>query len=512
MSQKSLNSAYPFPQSGWKLPLAVWCLCWSIACAGLAAEPVRDEEAWDVMLMGKDRIGHVHSSVKNVEVDGRKILRTEIDSVTAMQRFGQKIQIRIQMLMDETPEGELLSFESTQQNPPADTTKKVGRIKGDKLELETTINGKTSKKTIPWDTTIKSPGFLERELRENPLKVGEQRELRMFLPELEKASLAKFSRKPDEAAAIFDGTKPTMQRIDVSQSLVPGLVTRTYTDDKGATLKTATTLLGIELSTFRVSKEEALKEIPQAELDVGTETLVKVGPIEKAHQTRKIVYTIRIPDGDPLELIPQSDTQKLTRTGPDSAELTVTAAVTPPAGGGKSTLAPEEFRVPNKYLQADDERVIKHAQAAVGTETDPWKKALLMEKYVSENLKSKNFSTALASAAEVARDLQGDCTEHACLLAAMCRSEKIPARVVVGIVYAPQLQAFGGHMWTEVWVDGRWIPLDATLGKGGIGGGHIRMAATSLSDDDGNPVLYFLPILQVLGKMELTYKSSELPE
>ena len=64
----------------------------------------------------------------------------------------------------------------------------------------------------------------------------------------------------------------------------------------------------------------------------------------------------------------------------------------------------------------------------------------------------------------------------ASLEAAMLRARKIPSRVAVGLVYSEQHQAFAGHMWTEAYVDGVWTPLDATLGKGGTGPAHIKVA------------------------------------
>ena len=73
------------------------------------------------------------------------------------------------------------------------------------------------------------------------------------------------------------------------------------------------------------------------------------------------------------------------------------------------------------------------------------------------------------TASDVARSHSGDCKAHAVYLAALARARGIPARVAVGLVYSDRLAAFGYHMWTEVYIDGRWIPLDGTLGLGGIG-------------------------------------------
>ena len=58
-------------------------------------------------------------------------------------------------------------------------------------------------------------------------------------------------------------------------------------------------------------------------------------------------------------------------------------------------------------------------------------------------------------------------------------------------------------MWTEAWLDGRWVPLDATLGKGGIGVGHIKLADSALSNDGPAPVLSFLPLMNVLEDVEI---------
>jgi transglutaminase-like putative cysteine protease len=168
-----------------------------------------------------------------------------------------------------------------------------------------------------------------------------------------------------------------------------------------------------------------------------------------------------------------------------------------------------EYLAATRFVQIDDARVREHATRAAAGQTDRVKIALRMERYVHEKLAKKNFSTALASAAEVARSLEGDCTEHAVLLAALLRAKKIPSRVAVGLVYVANGQSFGGHMWTEAFLNGCWVPLDATLGEGGIGAGHIKMAQSSLADDAPAPVGAFLPLLNVLGNVEIEVISTQ---
>jgi transglutaminase-like putative cysteine protease len=73
-------------------------------------------------------------------------------------------------------------------------------------------------------------------------------------------------------------------------------------------------------------------------------------------------------------------------------------------------------------------------------------------------------------ASTVAARREGDCTEHAVLLAALVRARKIPARVVLGIALleGPKAVLAVGHAWVE-WHDGKqWLLADAALTADGL--------------------------------------------
>jgi transglutaminase-like putative cysteine protease len=80
----------------------------------------------------------------------------------------------------------------------------------------------------------------------------------------------------------------------------------------------------------------------------------------------------------------------------------------------------------------------------------------------------------------------------------MCRAVKVPSRTALGIVYAPKdgkaFMAF--HMWFEVFVDDQWLPLDATLGSGGVGPGHIKISDNSWYEE--KTLAPLLPVLRAL--------------
>jgi hypothetical protein len=56
-------------------------------------------------------------------------------------------------------------------------------------------------------------------------------------------------------------------------------------------------------------------------------------------------------------------------------------------------------------------------------------------------------------------------------------------------------------MWTEVWADGRWVGLDAVLGRGGISACHLKVADHSWRDVQ--TLLPLLPVARVIGKVQV---------
>src|SRR5262245_9556249 len=460
------------------------------------------EESWQAVYIGKTRIGYGRSSVGHKAVEGRDRVVTETEMTMAISRFGQSVKTKTVIETEETPAGDLIEFRFELLNPPAAPTRSSGRVKEATLVLTTETNGKTTTKELPWDDSIKSPTYHERQLREDPIKAGQKRSLKTFDPQFAKVNTITLQAGEVKNVALLGGKTQKLLEVTVRQSVAPQIVAQDYLDPKGDALKTTVSLLG--MATYKVSKAEALKELTGDEVDLAVATLVKTGEIKQARQATRVVYRITTAGEDPEASIPAGPTQKIARVSPNAIDLTV-EAIQPSDDDPAGALPGKEFTTANTYIQSDDELVRKHAAEAAADESDSWKAAQLMEQWVQRNLKKKNFSTLLASAAEVAKDLSGDCTEHAVLLAAMCRAKGIPARVAVGLVYVPDPQpSFGGHMWTEVFVRGKWIPLDATLGKGGIAADHIKFADSSFSDEgDSAPLTAFLPMVSVLSKLKI---------
>jgi transglutaminase-like putative cysteine protease len=283
-----------------------------------------------------------------------------------------------------------------------------------------------------------------------------------------------------------------------------------WTDRAGEILKRRSEAM-MNMETVRATKELALAKTGAASFDLGRDVLVKLDrPLAQAHDTRLARYRVRLEGGDPAKTFPSSPAQQVKPIDAHTAEITVRAVRPGMRQGGPVGPADpptDADRQPNNFIQSDDAKVVADAREAAAGETDPWRVAVAVERYVERVMTKKDFTQAFATAAEVARNREGDCTEHAVYLAALARARGIPARVAMGLVYLPRARAFGYHMWTEVYVGGQWIGMDGTLGKGGIGAGHLRLAHSSL---EGNSAYSsFLPIVQVAGRLRIELLEAE---
>ena len=162
-----------------------------------------------------------------------------------------------------------------------------------------------------------------------------------------------------------------------------------------------------------------------------------------------------------------------------------------------------QYLKPNVLINSEDSRVGSLATAGrLVARSIPGIKAKRINHWVLiRTSRTRTFGVGFAAASEVARNLTGDCSEHAVLAAAMCRASGIPARVVVGLVYVTKHQGFGYHMWDEVYINQRWVALDPTWDQTTVDAGHIKLSESSL--EGVAPFEAFVPILKVAGKLEI---------
>ncbi len=284
------------------------------------------------------------------------------------------------------------------------------------------------------------------------MRPGERRVLTTLMIGFNQAAKVEMAAKDYEPTPLLNGSYDLL-RIETVTHLADGqkIEGTLWANRTGDVLKTYSQAMALE--TFRVSKAEALKTMSGAELELLPSMLVKVGqPLPHAHRTKQVRYRVHLEGGDPAGVFVTGATQAVKSIDAHTAEITV-YAIRPGCADGNSH-APadpptEDDLRPNNFIQSDDPLIVADAKKAADGETDPWRVAVALERYVDREVKDKNLTQAFATAAEVAKSREGDCTEHAVFLAALCRARGIPARVAIGLVYIQGAGAFGYHMWTR---------------------------------------------------------------
>jgi hypothetical protein len=465
------------------------------------------EETWDAYSFHGNRVGYAHTTVAKVVEGGKLLHRTRSATRTTFQRGGQSIVQDMLVTSWETPVGDVVRFESRMKMGPQDMVSQ-GRVAGDKLEIETTTLGRSEKQTIDWPAGTGGFFAAEQSLKNQPPKPGEKRRLTCLMPVFNTIGTTDLAAADYETVKLPSGEKKLLKVASVVEIGGQKLETTLWLDDEGQTLRSLVPAMGQE--AVRTTKEDALQSPAEGGFDLLAASIVKLrGKLPSPHTTKRVVYRATVKTGELKDVFAEGLSQQVKPIDERTVEVTV-LAVRPrePADTDVQTAKPVDGDLAaNNLVQSDDPRIVEMAEKAAPPSDDAWATAVALERHVALSIKKKNFSQAFATAGEVARSLEGDCTEHAVLLAALCRARKIPARVAFGLVYYPPAEGFAYHMWNEVWIEDRWIPLDGTLGGGGIGADHIKIGYTNLSGGSGLAAM--LPVMQVFGRLELEVVPAE---
>jgi hypothetical protein len=476
--------------------------------AALAAEPAADvlRDQWDVAYVGSDRIGFFHlQTTRRNSATGVPVICTRQHSKLTIRRFGQTMQMESISDFFEQTDGRLYAT-SSQSLISNEVTRSQGRLVGaGKFEVTVDSKGAQVKQTIEWPADVQGPYAQDESLRTKPLSPKEERTFRTFLPELNVVALRTLT-----ASDIEPTDMPGEQRLVdllrvVEKSDKVALTSNLWMNPKGEIVKMTLPVADLTMTTYRTTREEAIRDVGEGTVDLGLQTLVKPDkPVRNAHTVTSVTYRLDFSDAEAATAIPESRHQQIIERAGNS--LLVKEQRTKPADDAPIGPSPgEEFLATNTYIQPNNAEIQRLARAATEDLEHPWPKAIRLEEWVSKNMKHQDFSIGFAPSSEIIETRQGDCTEHAVLLAAMCRALGIPSRVAMGLVYLEASTSFGYHMWTEVFVGGDWYAVDGTIGYGSIGGGHIKIADGSLQGVDANST--FLPIFKVIGKLKIRVES-----
>jgi len=499
---------------GWSLTLLVLSpLAPRLAPLVLADGPQGKiiEDIWEVAYLEGARAGHVHTEIRELDKNGKTYFITVISLNLTLKRNKDVIQLRMDTGDSQTADGKVLGTMMRQFLGPEKQQLITGVVKGRQLHL--TLDRSKQLDPAPWDPATVGLYRQQHLLAEKKVKPGDSFTYKSFEPTVNLVIRNDVQVGDYETVELLGKTRKKLLRVEtkpekLGQVQLPALVS--WVDENYVPLRSQVDVPVGKITLYRTTRGQATGQPSVAALtDIGIRQLVPLTQrIQRPYDTKSAVYRIAITgDDDPASTFSRDDRQKVKNVKGNTFEMHVRASRGPSDGDDEKS-AGAEFIRSSYFINCADARVKQLARQAVGSETDPWKKALRIERWVHAHMTVVN-DEAMATADHVARTLRGDCTEFAMLTAAMCRAEGVPSRTAIGLIYADvnTRPVFAFHMWTEVSIKGQWIPIDSTLGRGYVGATHLKI--TDHSWNDTLTLTPVFPLVRVLRRVAIEVVSVE---
>lgn len=387
-------------------------------------------------------------------------IETRVEMQIRIKRFKEPVVISRTSIVREDKSGRPIAFDiiSNESQIPAKTH---GMRVGDEFVVTTESAGEIKETRVAAPEEAIGPRAADLLQQQKGFSPGTSYEYEVFSPD------SADDLVNDYNVEVIGTSKFKTPRGEVDVSVVkshplPGGPAETSLVGKDGTIYS----LELESAGFkmtRATREEAAAT--QFNADVADLFFIPVeGSIDRPRASKQSRFEISSSKGVPM--IASVAYQQSEKKG-DKLIVTQKVPLLPRGARAPAPDAKDPNRLPDRYVNSDDPEIIKLAAKIVGKETDISRKVMLMNSWVFRHIEKKNFSVGYASASEVVRNLEGDCTEHSVLFAALARSQGIPTRLALGVVYMEMegKPSFLFHQWNEVYVGGQWIPVDPTFGE-----------------------------------------------
>lgn len=464
------------------------CLFVLLCLLPLRALATDDEPQWFTVLLDGRKIGQFESArvVGAGEVTTRQSLRIELD------RAGTRVSMSSTETSVETTTGEPIAFSNVSQMTGNETTVQ-GRVENGEVIAEFSNAGATSHRRFAWPQDALLPEGLRLATERAPMREGDTRRVLSFQPSSLDTVEITSTVGARETVALPTG-RARLTRIEQRFAYPSAAITSTaWIDENRSVRKLTMPALGVQLTMIECGKPCATA--PNQSTNVFERTLVpSPRALTRSELGNGLRYTLAPRErGAALNL---ADTaEQSVRRHRDTLIVEVRRHAREGIGGKPE---PSDFAA-NDWLQSTAPEVVALAERAIGDTRGDAARMQQLEQFVRGFITNKSLGVGYASALDVVRKPEGDCTEHAVLLAALGRSLGIATRVVDGLGYAPNFANAGNvfvpHAWVQAWVDGRWQSYDAALA--GFDAGHIAFSA-----GDGDPWRFYQG-LELLGRIDL---------
>ena len=434
-------------------------------------------DEWAEMFINGDKVGYTHTSLERI---GDVVVSIE-ETFMKIGRSPSVIETMTVTTTRESVDGTPLSMASITQEGDRTKTQEI-RFSG--TGAEATINDGVRSWTKNVDL---EPGFFlswgfVRALEEAKLSPGDSWTCRIYAPDvvLDQALPATTTFIKEGTEEVDGNTVKVSQFEQVLQiGFLPLRVTAWVLED-GSLLRMKMPLGGMEIS-MKGSTEKAAKE-QFSPPDLFTDTLISLNRAIP-EDAEKTTFTVRL-NPEVSVNIPDTAYQSAKEIGEGVFEVTVKRGHLG-AGGQPDAEVDGIYLQPTPLVDFEDPAILGLLGGSNLDGLDFNERIRTLVKIADEAIEVKSMDFGFATASETAALQEGDCTEHALLLAALGRAAGIPTRGATGVVFFQDeagAPVMGYHMWNQAWNGAEWVDVDAAFGTVEPAPIRILFGTSDLSD------------------------------
>tara|TARA_Y100000588_G_scaffold270500_1_gene286030 strand:+ start:8039 stop:9526 length:1488 start_codon:yes stop_codon:yes gene_type:complete len=465
-------------------------------------------ETWMEVRMFNAKVGYSHITIRRKD----DVVHTRTETTMKINRAGANVEMISIESTRETIDGKPLDFFNS-VNLGNSPVRRKGEFQDGKIIVTATQLGREQVTEYPYDEKGLMAWGLELLSRKHGHEPGTKYEAWLYSPDfgLEAPTRITVEAKPKESYPWRNEQKEGVQLLTTMHSKIGDVTLSSWLDDNGLLARMTMEMAGIPIEMLATDHKTAMAEFEPT--DLFTQSLLILDR-EIPRDASSVTYEIHPKKEQNLDLLPENgDFQKVLQRKDGVLEVTVNRSDHKALRDAKGHSAGIDlkYKTANLMIDSDDRRIQRLAQRASLGAKNVFDLAHRLRHFVSHYVRDKNLEVGFASASEVARDREGDCSEHAVLLAAMGRAKGLPSRIVAGLVYVPELagktKVMGYHMWTQFHLRGRWVDFDAALGESECAPTRIALMTTSLGDATLTEL--GLALLDYIGQVEIKVKKVE---
>ena len=446
----------------------------------------KSSESWMGVYMNGMKVGYSHSQEFSLIKDGKKYGRDFSESWMKVSRLGGnpvEITTSQESLYDENGKPlecliKMKMSESESILKAVIASNKIVFMSQDKVLKE-----------LPYEEEFYFGTPLEKFTREGHLKPGTKFNFKILDMLSRSLTDCSFEVVGKEDVLIL-GNMMNLWHVKEKSTYVIPITIDSWIDENGEIWKTINQTSIASTTSIRMPKEKAL-EISEKNFDIAFSTIIKPNiTFKNPREIQSATFKLSGISLDKIKNFPYDDgSQKILEIGKDYAVVQTNSQIFHEREAILFPVEDEKFRIflkATSFCQADDPGIEEVAKGIVGRERNSWTAAKKIAEWVKAEI-SPNYDVGFATAKEVLKNREGDCSEHTVITVGLCRAAGIPARAAVGIMYAHGIFAY--HMWPEVYVgrwinlDAKWLAVDKKSGEYYTDATHIKFGRSLLDED-----------------------------